>query len=66
MPAPAPTTRRTARPPAVEPRTEPSAEQRTPRKKLPSARCADIIQRASLGEEITVAEKTYLKQECGQ
>jgi serine/threonine protein kinase len=66
MPAPAPTTRRTARPPAVEPRTEPSAEQRTPRNKLPSARCADIIQRASLGEEITVAEKTYLKQECGQ
>jgi serine/threonine protein kinase len=48
------------------PTSEARSAQRIPNKKLSSARCADIIQRASLGEELSEAEKTFLKQECGQ
>ena len=39
---------------------------RIPNTKLRSERCEDIIQRVSLGEEPSAAEKTFLKQECGQ
>jgi type IV secretory pathway VirB10-like protein len=41
-----------------------SAPQRIPSTKLPNARCADIIQHAALGEELSDADKTLLKQEC--
>jgi len=33
---------------------------------LSSGRCADIIQRVSIGEEPSDADKTFLKQECGR
>jgi len=71
-PAPAP-------PPAAEPlprqakpapskaaRAAVTPPQRIPNKKLSNERCADIIQRASLGEEPSAADKDFLKQECGQ
>ena len=48
-----------------EPMPAPQASQHIPNKKLPSARCADIIQRVSLGEPLNDAEKTILKRECG-
>ena len=50
---------------AREPRRPPQGSQPIPNKKLPSARCADIIQRVSLGEPLSDAEKSILKLECG-
>jgi len=52
---------RTPREPAPTPQGSPPI----PNKKLPSARCADIIQRVSLGEPLSDAEKAILKRECG-
>jgi serine/threonine protein kinase len=40
--------------------------QRKAVRNLSSGRCADIIQRVSIGEELSDAEKTLLKQECGK
>ena len=40
------------------------AKERTPNTKLQNARCEDIIQRTSLGEEISDADKALLKREC--
>ena len=48
-----------------EPVSTPQSSQRIPNRQLPSARCADIIQRVSLGEPLSDAEKVNLKQECG-
>jgi serine/threonine protein kinase len=42
------------------------AAPRIPNKTLPSGRCADIIQRASLGEEPSAADKAFLQQECAR
>ena len=61
---------RAIRPPAPAPAPVPAPEARTalrtPNKKLSNERCADIIQRVSLGEEPNADEKTFLKQECGK
>jgi len=66
-PAPAPKlatpTPRPAR--AAAPAAPSPPPQRIPNKKLSNERCADIIQRASLGEEPSAADKDFLKQECG-
>ena len=48
-----------------EPAPPPQGSPPIPNKKLPSARCADIIQRVSLGEPLSDAEKAILKRECG-
>ena len=49
---------------AREPPPPAQSSQPIPNKKLPSARCADIIQLVSLGEPLSEAEKTFLKLEC--
>ena len=64
-PSPSPSPR-TIRPPAPAPAPEATTALRTPNKKLSNERCADIIQRVSLGEEPSADEKTFLKQECGK
>lgn len=46
------------------PAPEVGATQRIPNKNLPNPRCADIIQRTSLGEEPSDADKALLKREC--
>ena len=53
---------RTPREPAPTPQGSPPI----PNKKLPSARCADIIQRVSLGEALSETEKLILTRECRQ
>ena len=66
-PSPSPSTSpRAIRPPAPVPAPEAGTALRTPNKKLSNERCADIIQRVSLGEEPSADEKTFLKQECGK
>ncbi len=60
------TSPRAIRPPAPVPAPEAGTALRTPNKKLSNERCADIIQRVSLGEEPSADEKTFLKQECGK
>ena len=50
---------------AREPVPTPQGSPPIPNKKLPSARCADIIQRVSLGEPLSDAEKAILQRECG-
>ncbi len=42
----------------------PPGSQHIPNKKLPNARCADIIQRVSLGEPLSDIDKAILKREC--
>ena len=64
-PSPSPSPR-AIRPPAPVPAPEATTALRTPNKKLSNERCADIIQRVSLGEEPSADEKTFLKQECGK
>lgn len=57
----------TIKPPAqVAPRPPPEMPPtpRIPNKILPNERCADIIQRASLGEELSNADKGLIKREC--
>jgi serine/threonine protein kinase len=39
---------------------------RATNKKLPNARCDDIIARVSLGEDISAAEKSFMTRECKQ
>ena len=60
-----PKARVVAPPAAREQAQAPPTSQRIPNKKLPSARCADIIQRVSLGEPLNDAEKAILQRECG-
>ena len=54
-----------APPPKHERTQAPPASPRIPNKRLPSARCADIIQRVSLGEPLSDTEKAILQRECG-
>ncbi|MDP9044233.1 MAG: hypothetical protein M3O01_05440, partial [Pseudomonadota bacterium] len=42
----------------------PAASPRVPNKTLLDARCADIIQRVSLGEPLSAADKSILQREC--
>jgi serine/threonine protein kinase len=72
-PTPAPTTA-LPKPEAARPRKQgpaqatgppPPAARATARTKVSSARCADIIQRVSLGEPLSDAEKSILQRECG-
>jgi hypothetical protein len=48
-----------AEPPAAQVKTRPA-----PRLNSPDARCAEIIARVSLGEELSAAERAYLQGEC--
>ena len=64
-PEPPPPRKHVAPPTAHEPMHIPPASQHIPNKKLPSARCADIIQRVSLGEPLSDTEKAILQRECG-
>jgi serine/threonine protein kinase len=72
-PTPAPVTA-LPKPEAARPRKQgtaqatgppPPAARATARTKVSSARCADIIQRVSLGEPLSDAEKSILQRECG-
>jgi serine/threonine protein kinase len=69
---PAPTQAR-VKPPAARPAPVPLPTSAAPRKpesipssRLRNSRCDDIIQRVSLGEDITYAEKLILSRECKQ
>ena len=70
--APAPAAEAAPPPRAAAPRAPRAAApdappaQRKAVRNLSSERCADIIQRVSIGEELSDAEKTLLKQECGK
>ncbi|KQP22418.1 serine/threonine-protein kinase [Pseudorhodoferax sp. Leaf267] len=74
-PAPIPAAPAAApKPEAARPRRQAAAQATGPpppvaradaRPKALSARCADIIQRVSLGEPLTDAEKSILQRECG-
>ncbi len=82
VPTPAPTPRpvRPAAVPSRPAPAQASANEPTPKakpaqaypappaanKKLPNARCDDIIARVSLGEDISAAEKSTLTRECKQ
>lgn len=63
-PQPSPSQRIAARPPKSL--GSGSDSEPLPNNRLSSRRCADIIQRVSLGEPLTPEEKDFLKQECGQ
>ncbi len=70
--APAPAAEAAPPPRAAAPRAPRAAApdappaQRKGVRNLSSGRCADIIHRASIGEEPSDAEKALLKQECGK
>ena len=70
--APAPAAEAAPRPRAAAPRAPRAAApdappaQRKAVRNLSNGRCADIIHRASIGEEPSDAEKALLKQECGK
>jgi serine/threonine protein kinase len=53
-------------PPAVEPRAAATKARPAPRLNPPNARCTEIIARVSLGEPLSVAERTILQEECRQ
>jgi hypothetical protein len=57
-----------SRPPKrVEAAAPPPAAQPEPSPRIPSsARCADIIQRVSIGEALTATDRRILKEECGK
>jgi serine/threonine protein kinase len=51
-------------PPGAEPRAPEAKARSAPRLNSPDARCAEIIARVSLGEELSAAERAYLQGEC--
>jgi serine/threonine protein kinase len=44
----------------------PSSEKSSAKIAVPSDRCSDILERASLGETLTPEKMSYLKKECGR
>jgi serine/threonine protein kinase len=63
--APAPEASASAvEPPGAEPRAAAAKARPVPRLNSPDARCAEIIARVSLGEELSAAERATLKGEC--
>jgi serine/threonine protein kinase len=72
-PAPAASVQARVKPPPARPVPVPPSAAAAPRKaepipssRLRNSRCDDIIQRVSLGEDITYAEKLILSRECKQ
>jgi hypothetical protein len=67
-PAPAPPPGLIERPgpraPTARPEKTAPSEKPTPASRGLSARCADVIQRVTLGEPLTPDEREFLKQEC--
>jgi serine/threonine protein kinase len=61
---PGPTERAEARAPKERPAKVTPSENPTPAPRGLSARCADVIQRVTLGEPLTPDEREFLKQEC--
>jgi serine/threonine protein kinase len=63
-PVPGPVERPQPRAPTARPARATPSEKPTPARRGLSARCADVIQRVTLGEPLTPDEREFLKEEC--